>query len=134
MDVLPPADVAAAPRLDLSTADQNAIDALPAGTAMLIVHRGPGSGQRFLLDTEASTAGRDSGCDIFLDDVTVSRAHATFFRQGGRHVVRDTRSLNGTYVNGLRVHEAVLTAGDQVQIGKYHLVFHPSPHDTVTGP
>src|SRR3954464_1017489 len=105
-----------------------AIDALPPGSALLVVQRGPNSGARFLLDAEKTTAGRRPDSDIFLDDVTVSRKHAEFVRKpGGVFVVRDVGSLNGTYVQRDRIDEVVLRDGDEVQIGKYRMVFHPSP-------
>ena len=113
---------------ELSAADQAAVDALPPGSALLVVQRGPNSGARFLLDGDKTTAGRRPDSDIFLDDVTVSRKHAEFVRKpGGVFVVRDVGSLNGTYVQRDRIDEAVLRDGDEVQIGKYRMVFHPSP-------
>ncbi len=114
----------------LNQADVSAIDALPAGSALLVVQRGPNTGARFLLDADRTTAGRRPESDIFLDDVTVSRKHAEFIRRDGQFIVRDVGSLNGTYVQRDRIDEAVLKAGDEVQIGKYRLVFHPSPRDT----
>jgi pSer/pThr/pTyr-binding forkhead associated (FHA) protein len=113
---------------ELSAADQAAVDALPPGSALLVVQRGPNSGSRFLLDAEVTTAGRHPESDIFLDDVTVSRRHAEFRRRGDEFVVRDVGSLNGTYVNRERIDEAVLTGGDEVQIGKYRLVYFASHH------
>jgi len=110
----------------LSGADQAAIDALPPGSALLVVRRGPNSGSRFLLDSDATTAGRHPSSDIFLDDVTVSRRHATFVRAGDGFAVRDVGSLNGTYVNRERIDEAQMAGGDEVQVGKYRLVFYPS--------
>ena len=110
----------------LSGADQTAIEALPEGSALLIVQRGPNAGARFLLDGDRTTAGRRPDSDIFLDDVTVSRKHAEFVREGGQFVVRDVGSLNGTYVDRDRIDSVVLKDGDEVQIGKYRLVFHPS--------
>jgi len=108
----------------LSPAEQAAIEALPPGSALLIVQRGPDSGSRFLLDADVTTAGRHPDSDIFLDDVTVSRRHAEFRRiETGGFLVRDVGSLNGTYVNRDRIDEAVLSGGDEVQIGKYRLVF-----------
>ncbi len=109
----------------LSSADQAAVDALPSGSALLVVRRGPNSGSRFLLDSDKTTAGRHPSSDIFLDDVTVSRRHAEFSRSGERFVVRDVGSLNGTYVNRERIDEATLAGGDEVQIGKYRLVYYP---------
>ena len=116
------------PESGLSTADRSAIEALPEGSALLVVQRGPNSGARFLLDSEKTTAGRRPDSDIFLDDVTVSRRHAEFVRKpGGVFAVRDVGSLNGTYVQRDRIDEVVLRDGDEVQIGKYRMVFHPSP-------
>ena len=79
--------------------DYAAADTLPPGTALLIVLRGPNAGSRFLLDHDFTSAGRHPDSDIFLDDVTVSRRHAEFYRHGDRFTVRDVGSLNGTYVN-----------------------------------
>jgi pSer/pThr/pTyr-binding forkhead associated (FHA) protein len=110
----------------LSGADQAAIDALPEASALLVVQRGPNAGARFLLDAERTTAGRRPDSDIFLDDVTVSRKHAEFVRRDGQFYVRDVGSLNGTYLDRDRIEEALLSDGDEVQIGKYRLVFHPS--------
>lgn len=110
----------------LSAADQAAVDALPPGSALLVVRRGPNSGSRFLLDSDTTTAGRHPSSDIFLDDVTVSRRHAEFVRSEDGFRVRDVGSLNGTYVNRERIDEAVLAGGDEVQVGKYRLVFYPS--------
>ncbi|MGH3978706.1 MAG: glycogen accumulation regulator GarA [Pseudonocardiaceae bacterium] len=99
------------------------VDALPAGSALLVVKRGPNAGSRFLLDQDTTSAGRHPESDIFLDDVTVSRRHAEFRREGGDFVVVDVGSLNGTYVNREPVDTAVLANGDEVQIGKFRLVF-----------
>jgi pSer/pThr/pTyr-binding forkhead associated (FHA) protein len=100
-----------------------AVDALPAGSALLVVKRGPNAGSRFLLDRDVTTAGRHPDSDIFLDDVTVSRRHVEFRRDGGLFTVHDVGSLNGTYVNRERIDSAALTGGDEVQIGKFRLVF-----------
>ncbi len=116
-----------AERSDVPPPDRAAIDGLPPGHALLIVQRGPTAGARFLLDTERTLAGRHPTADIFLDDVTVSRRHAEFLAHEGGYVVRDVGSLNGTYVNRERIDSAVLNAGDEVQIGKYRLTYHPSP-------
>ena len=98
-------------------------DSLPPGTALLVVRRGPNAGSRFLLDHDITTAGRHRDSDIFLDDVTVSRRHAEFYRSGQHFTVRDVGSLNGTYVNRERIEETDLTGGDEVQVGKFRLVF-----------
>jgi hypothetical protein len=110
----------------LSPEAQAAVEALPPGSALLIVRRGPNSGSRFLLDSEITTAGRHPQSDIFLDDVTVSRRHVEFRAEGGRFTVSDVGSLNGTYVNRERIDSAPLVNGDEVQIGKYRLVFYTS--------
>ena len=111
----------------LSARDREAVSALPAGSALLIVQRGPNTGARFLLDPNVTNAGRSPKADIFLDDVTVSRKHCQFIADNGGHIVRDSGSLNGTYVNRERVDQACLSAGDEVQIGKYRLTYPPSP-------
>ena len=118
-----PADEASPGRL--SGQDQVAVDALSEDHALLVVHHGPNAGARFLLDVDLTTAGRSVSCDIFLDDVTVSREHAHFVRVGNTFLMRDAGSLNGTYVNRERVAEAELHEGDEVQIGKYRLTFYP---------
>ena len=107
----------------LNPVDAAAVDALPVGHALLVVQRGPGSGNRFLLDTDKVTAGRHPDSEIFLDDVTVSRRHAVFDRQGATFTVSDVGSLNGTYVNRDRIDTVQLKDGDEVQVGKYRLVF-----------
>ena len=113
---------------DVPQPDLAAVEGLPPGHALLIVQRGPTAGARFLLDTERTLAGRHPSADIFLDDVTVSRRHAEFLAHESGYIVRDVGSLNGTYVNRERIDSAVLVAGDEVQIGKYRLTYHPSPH------
>lgn len=96
---------------------------LASGDAMLLVKKGANAGSTYLLDTDKVAAGRHPDNDIFLDDVTVSRRHAEFRRSGGVFSVFDVGSLNGTYVNGNLVDSAELQRGDEVQIGKYKLVF-----------
>ncbi|TDC88312.1 FHA domain-containing protein [Saccharopolyspora aridisoli] len=110
-------------------ASASGVDALPAGSALLVVKRGPNAGSRFLLDRETTSAGRHPDSDIFLDDVTVSRRHAEFRREGNDFVVVDVGSLNGTYVNREPVDTSVLANGDEVQIGKFRLVFLTGPID-----
>ncbi|WP_104106410.1 FHA domain-containing protein [Nocardioides sp. 616] len=111
----------------LSAVDAAAVDALPTGSALLVVQRGPGAGSRFLLDTDLVSAGRHPDSEIFLDDVTVSRRHAEFRRNPeGGFTVSDVGSLNGTYVNRDRIDSVELTDGDEVQIGKYRLVYFTS--------
>jgi pSer/pThr/pTyr-binding forkhead associated (FHA) protein len=100
---------------------------LPSGGAVLVVRRGPNVGERFLLGQEVTRAGRHPDSDIFLDDITVSRRHAEIHRLDGRYTLRDTGSLNGTYLNRERIDDAPLVSGDEVQIGKYRLVFLSAP-------
>ena len=107
--------------------DEPALEQPAAGSALLVVKRGPNAGSRFLLDAETTTAGRHPDSDIFLDDVTVSRRHAEFVREGSRFLVRDVGSLNGTYLDRERIESVALTGGDEVQIGKYRLVFLAGP-------
>ena len=118
---------------DLSREEQLAIEALPSGSALLIVKRGANAGARFLLDQDVTTVGRHPNADIFLDDVTVSRRHAEFRRNGAEFEVRDLASLNGTYYEGERVERHALTDGDEVQVGKFHLTFFASRVDLARG-
>ena len=109
---------------EMATDDVQAVENLPAGSAMLLVQRGPDAGARFLLDTDLVTVGRHPDSDIFLDDISVSRRHATFARADTGYVVSDLGSLNGSYVNRDRIDSDVtLTGGDEVQIGKYRLIY-----------
>jgi pSer/pThr/pTyr-binding forkhead associated (FHA) protein len=103
------------------------VEELRENTAMLVVRRGPNAGSRFLLDQDVTTAGRHPDSDIFLDDVTVSRRHVEFHREGGGFTVHDVGSLNGTYVNREPVDVASLAGGDEVQIGKFRLVYLTGP-------
>jgi hypothetical protein len=115
-----------------SAPDHREVEALPPDTALLLVRGGPNAGSRFLLDRDTTTAGRHPQSDIFLDDVTVSRRHVEFYQHGGRFSIRDAGSLNGTYVNRERVDETVLSSGDEVQIGKFRLVYVSNvPHGSV---
>lgn len=115
------------PEHGLTSLDRSAIEALPDGSALLIVRKGPNVGARFLLDAEKTVAGRHPKSEIFLDDVTVSRKHAAFVRDGDGFLIRDLGSLNGTYVGKERVDEAHLQSGQEVQIGKYRLTYHLHP-------
>lgn len=103
------------------------VEGLPLGSALLVVKRGPNAGSRFLLDQSTTSAGRHPDSDIFLDDVTVSRRHAEFRLESSEFQVVDVGSLNGTYVNREPVDSAVLANGDEVQIGKFRLVFLTGP-------
>lgn len=113
----------------VSPEEQQAIAALPSGSALLVVRRGPNMGARFLLDADVTTAGRHPDADIFLDDVTVSRRHTEFLRHGTAFEIRDLGSLNGTYFDGVRIDSALLSDGAQVQIGKFRFTFYASRLD-----
>jgi pSer/pThr/pTyr-binding forkhead associated (FHA) protein len=121
------------PRMDdsgeLSPVAAAAVEGLAPGNALLVVQRGPGAGSRFLLDSDLVHVGRHPDSDIFLDDVTVSRRHAEFTRTGDSFAVSDTGSLNGTYVNRDRIDSVLLKDGDEVQIGKFRLVFYAGHED-----
>jgi pSer/pThr/pTyr-binding forkhead associated (FHA) protein len=99
-------------------------DELGPGQALLLVKRGPNAGSTFLLTNDSTSVGRSTDSEILLDDVTVSRAHAAFDRrEGDGWFVRDVGSLNGTYVNGEQVDQTKLASGDEVQVGRFKLVF-----------
>ena len=100
-----------------------AVGELHETTAMVVVKRGPNAGSKFVLEGDVTRAGRHPESDIFLDDITVSRRHAEIHRAGEGYVVRDAGSLNGTYLNRERIEEAPLSNGDELQIGKFRLVF-----------
>lgn len=96
---------------------------LPPGNAMLIVTRGSGDANRFLIDRDVTTVGRHPESDIFLDDITVSRHHAKFVRSGGNLYLEDLGSLNGTYVNRTLLDgRSLLRDEDEIQIGKYRAI------------
>lgn len=102
---------------------------LPLNSALLVVERGPDEGARFLLDTDQTSVGRHPDSDIFLDDITVSRHHARFDRVEGGFRIEDLGSMNGTYINRTLVDGgAPLRQGDEVQIGKFRMVFVVSEH------
>lgn len=120
-------DTNATMSIDLSAAAGDGgladLPTLEDGTGLFVVMRGPLSGSRFLLDNQTTTIGRHPEADILLDDVTVSRHHAEVRRGQGGLVLVDLGSLNGTYVGDHRVEEHHLTMGDQLQIGRFKLLF-----------
>ena len=99
------------------------VEGLPRCAALLVVKRGPNAGSRFVLDRSVSSAGRHADNDIVLDDMTVSQHHAEFRRENGNFEVADVDSLDGTYVNRELVDSAVLSNGDEIQMGSFRLVF-----------
>src|SRR5262245_53409047 len=99
------------------------LDDIPPGAGLLVVTRGPNAGSRLALTKPTTTVGRHPESDIFLDDITVSRRHAELDRTESGFVLRDVGSLNGTYLNRERVEEAPVRNGDELQVGKFKLVF-----------
>ncbi len=91
--------------------------------AMILIARGPNKGSRFLITAEGASVGRSTASSIFLDDITVSRTHATITKDGNSFFLKDAGSLNGTYINNVSITEHVLVSGDEFQIGKFHLLF-----------
>jgi pSer/pThr/pTyr-binding forkhead associated (FHA) protein len=91
--------------------------------AMILIARGPNKGSRFLITADGVIIGRSSESSIFLDDITVSRTHATIVKKDKSFVLKDSGSLNGTYINNNSVDEHTLVSGDEFQIGKFHLLF-----------
>ena len=104
----------------LSAEAQNVISNLPKGEGILLILKGAGVGARYLLDAAQTKLGRDISNEIILDDITVSRSHALITKSNG-YRIKDLGSLNGSYVNAVAVKESAINAGDEVQIGKYHL-------------
>lgn len=98
-------------------------DELEPGQALLLVKHGPNAGSTFLIENDVTTAGRNPESDVFLDDITVSRKHAEVRRQSDGWHIHDLGSMNGTYVNRERVEATKLASHDEVQIGKFKLVF-----------
>ena len=93
------------------------------GPALVVRSGGGMAGQSFQPNDGRTLIGRSPECEIFLDDVTVSRRHAELVRDGDTFSIRDLGSLNGTYVNRRRIESTVLENGDELQIGKYRLTF-----------
>ncbi|GBL32998.1 oxoglutarate dehydrogenase inhibitor [Actinomycetota bacterium] len=104
----------------LTIEQKNVVSNLPKGAGILLVLKGAGVGARFLLDAAETKIGRDTTNEIQLDDITVSRSHAMISKKDGYHI-KDLGSLNGTYLNAIAVRDTQINAGDEIQIGKYHL-------------
>ena len=96
---------------------------IKSGTAILVVRGGEDEGDHFVLSSSVTTIGRSADSDIVLDDITVSRHHSEVSRLDGGYIVRDKGSLNGTYVNQSRIDVCELRQGDELQVGKFRLVF-----------
>ncbi|HEX6724396.1 MAG TPA: FHA domain-containing protein [Gaiella sp.] len=95
----------------------------PRGPALVVRAGGGRAGESFQTDGPRTLIGRSPECDVFLDDVTVSRRHAEIVQEGGAYVIRDLGSLNGTFVNRHRIETSTLADDDEVQIGKYRMTF-----------
>ena len=108
------------------------VEWVPTRSPALVVKRGPNAGSQFLLDQTVTSAGRHPGSNIFLDDITVSRRHAEFRLDRGEFKVIDVGSLNGTYVNREPIESAILTNGDEIEMGKFRLVFLSGARDGLT--
>ncbi len=104
----------------LNSEQQEVVRNLPENEGILLVLKGPGAGARYLLDSKQTKIGRDTNNDIHLDDITVSRSHA-MVSKGEGYSIKDLGSLNGTYINAISVKEETVKAGDEIQVGKYHL-------------
>ena len=110
----------------LSTEDRAVVSEIQSSQgekAMILITRGSHKGSRFLITAEGASIGRSAESAIFLDDVTVSRTHATVQKNGKDFVLKDAGSLNGTYINNVSISEHALVSGDEFQIGKFHLLF-----------
>ncbi len=94
-----------------------------AGPALVVRSGGGRAGESFEAIGERALIGRSPECDVFLDDVTVSRRHAELVREDGGYTIRDLGSLNGTFVNRRRIESASLEDDDEVQVGKYRMTF-----------
>jgi hypothetical protein len=109
--------------VDVAPAEVKKTSAPAAEGPVLIVRKGPQPGEKFYVDRERLTVGRDPESDIFLNDMTVSRTHAIIECKDNVVTVKDAGSLNGTYVNGDIVESASLKDGDAVQIGTFQMVY-----------
>lgn len=106
-----------------STGELQAIADLDEGTGLVIVSRGPNEGSTYLVDTDSVSVGRHPESSIFLDDITVSRRHSVIERDGQEFLIRDVGSLNGTYVNHDRIDHKPIVDGDEIQVGRFVLIF-----------
>ncbi len=104
----------------LSPQDLEVVNTLPKDSAILIVLKGAGIGSRYLINSDSTKIGRELNNDISLDDITVSRSHAIISKDKN-FTIKDLGSLNGTYINAIAIREQVLSDGDEIQIGKFHL-------------
>jgi len=111
---------------DISIEILEDIKKMPPGRSGLVIIKGPNIGGRFFIDKQQITIGRNPESDIFLDDITVSRKHAVISREGEDFVIKDSGSLNGSYINGKITENSLLRNMDRIQIGKYVFLFFQS--------
>ena len=127
---VPDSSAAERSKIALSALDSNTrelLSKLSPDAAMFVVQSGASLGSRYLIDSDLTSIGRDKKSDIFFDDATVSRKHASIKRVAKKFSIVDEGSLNGTYVNALSVSHHELSTGDVVHIGKYKLTFFHAP-------
>jgi pSer/pThr/pTyr-binding forkhead associated (FHA) protein len=105
----------------LSSEEKAVVSGLPKDQGILIALSGPSISSRFLLDSQSVKIGRDLNNEICFDDITVSRSHALIEKNEAGYTIKDLGSLNGTYLNAVAIKNSSLVAGDEIQIGKYHL-------------
>jgi hypothetical protein len=109
--------------LDIGELGEEGIAAGDPGPALVVRAGGGRAGESFATAGPRTLIGRSPDCDVFLDDVTVSRRHAEITHENDSYVIRDLGSLNGTFVNRHRIETSVLSDDDEVQIGKYRMTF-----------
>ena len=107
----------------LTAIDDGHLEGLEKGSAALLVRSGPQKNHKFILIGKSIILGRSDEANIVLDDVTVSRTHALISKESNTWKIADRNSLNGTYVNFIRISDTKLSAGDDIQIGKYRFTF-----------
>lgn len=117
----------------LAPEDGGDVSEAPSQASSLRMVRGPQIGAVYPLNSDKITIGRNPHCDIFLNDMTVSREHAEIVRQQGALIISDLHSFNGVWVNNVTVARHALCAGDYVQIGKYDFVYEESKYDKQGG-
>lgn len=113
--------------IDADGEEAVSLDGLGPDQALLVIKGGPAAGSTVLVDQDVTRVGRATDSDVFLNDITVSRRHVEIQREGERFTVKDVGSLNGTYVNRQRVDAAELSSGDEIQIGKFKVIFYTAP-------
>ena len=124
--ILSPAGILEEYIASLEDVDRAVIEEIQSSSgdkAMVLIHRGENKGSRYLITKDGISIGRSPKSGIFLNDVTVSRSHAVIEKSALGYFLRDCGSLNGTYLNSTSVNEIEIRSGDEIQIGKFHLLF-----------